>query len=156
MRTAGLDASSDRFGFAVVDGDELVESRLCRFRPKEGWNSTNVAGGLLRAYHELGALLRLYEPCALAVELVSVTTNMDTVRKIAYFEAAGLLAGSSQGLFVEQVRATTVRKGVLGKGNLKKKQVHEMIQDRYGAMSEDEADATVLALWMNKRMRGEL
>lgn len=82
------------------------------------------------------------------VEEVSVSHNMDTVRKIAYFESVCMLSCAMLKLPVLSVKTTSARKAVLGKGNLKKEQAHPMLEKLAGrGLMPDEADALLFAYY---------
>lgn len=150
----GLDPSSNKIGFAIVDQDgELVKKNTFGFRPKEGWTDTNIGPGVLWAFGylagEINAIRHRHNDEDIegaSVELVAVTRNMDTVRKIAYFEAACMMASSWFEIPVRQVRVTSARLKILGKGNLKKEQTQEILEHGYGELTLDESDALLLAL----------
>lgn len=167
MRYVGLDPSSNRIGMSLVDSSRKLLARdTFSFKPKKGWDDKNMGEGLLWAVGFLASKLGEWRDRAIAdedpielvaVELVAVTRNMDTVRKVAYFEAACMLAAAWAGLRVQQVRVTTARKSAFGKGlgGLSKEQAYERLVPLYGEMGLDEADATVLGLWARNHIEGE-
>lgn len=92
-------------------------------------------------------------PDVVVVEKVSVSWNVNTIRKIAYYEAVAMIYSHGQGADLQQVQATKARRIVLGKGNLSKEKCYDIVVEKYprdwakpnkGGM--DETDAFVLAM----------
>jgi len=144
VRTMGIDPSSTKIGIAVVeDGRVLHYETLLGVR-----KDTSLARSLSEVQSEVAKLCRLWKPERIAIEQVSVTFNMNSVRKIAYFEAACMMGAATRTKTdVRSMKTTSARKQGLGNGGLSKEQavtrVREMFSDD---ISGDEADAIVLAL----------
>lgn len=157
MRAGGLDPSSNKVGFAIVENGLPVQVVNWKFKPKEGYNESNVAIALADAFRQIWSVMYDAKLDVLAVEKVSVTMNMDTVRKIAYFEAVCMMVGADLGIPVHQIRTTSARKAVLGSGKLSKDEVLMLARTVYDdTLTADEADAVVLAHWAEKKARGEV
>lgn len=126
----GIDPSSTSTGLAVVGPRGGIKYTSSWVRPKKG----DIFDWMVEYYGWITRELRSISVTAghAAVEQLSVSQNMDTVRKIAYFEALALLACIQNNISVNQVKATSVRKVVYGAGNLSKKQVYEKNAERYG------------------------
>lgn len=102
-------------------------------------------------------LITVYGVTTVRVELVSVSMNLNTVRRIAYFEAMPLLSAAQHGVPVEQLRTTTACKRAMGKGNAKKHERQAWVTRVLGsAPSEDEADAAVFAMAREQGVVGSL
>lgn len=147
----GIDPSSTATGLVVVGPRGGIRYTSSWLRPKKG----EVLDWMGEYYKWLTVELRSIRANAItaAVEQLSVSQNMDTVRKIAYFESLALLCCIQNGLDTHQVKATSVRKLVYGAGNLSKKQVFEknckqhgnkLFKDHGGA-ALDVSDALALA-----------
>lgn len=155
LRSGGLDPSSNVVGFAVVEDGRPIHFQQFKFRPKEGYDESNVGPVLTVSLARIIEAIQPWDLDVLAVEKVSVQQNMDTVRKIAYFEAVCMIAGAELDIPVHQVRTTSARKQVLGKGSLSKDEVLMLTRTVYGSsLTADEADAVVLAHWAEKKARG--
>jgi Holliday junction resolvasome RuvABC endonuclease subunit len=138
----GVDPSSSKVGLVVVDlGGIIVKSETWDVRGHSGkWDNELIPVALHKYAVELNSFLSGITIRCAGVEQLSVTHNMDTVRKIAYFEAISLatLAG--------RVKNTTAKKKVLGKGNLNKEKAREALEHIHGRTFEpDEADALLFA-----------
>lgn len=152
MRYAGIDPSSSKCGIAVIElsGDavDIVDLQTWDVRGHKGkWRQDEIPEKLKAFTKNLAVYLMAQRVGNAAVELLSVQHNMDTVRKIAYFEGAALLACSEAGIPVESMRTTQARKRVFGKGNAKKEEVRALLEKRFSRhLSPDEADALTLAI----------
>lgn len=157
MKVLGVDPSSSITGLAVAIDDAPVWSDVFRADPKA------LVHANLHAY--LQHLDRLWAAHGrfdlVIVEKVSVTYNLNTVRKIAYFEAISMLKAVAEGADVRQVQATKARRLVLGKGTLSKEACYDLLmsgalrrsgwfwerpKNSKNAGGMDESDAIVLAL----------
>lgn len=104
-------------------------------------------------YHWLVELAGLWRPDMALVELVAVHRNMNTVRVLARYEAASIIALKTSKVLTMQGRVSKARLIALGKGNLSKEEAyaavclrepqHEWRTPKKGGM--DETDAYVLA-----------
>lgn len=91
-----------------------------------------------------------HEVRAAAVERLSVAHNMNTVRRIAYFEGAALaVLGACMVPVVVTANVATARSTVFGKGVVKAKtDVVRHVHNEggvYNALTPDECDALVMA-----------
>lgn len=155
MKTAGIDPSSSRCGIAIVAVDGVANSstfiddiQTWDVRGHKGkWLQEEIPGKLDAFAKNLAAYLIAKKVDRAVVELLSVTHNMDTVRKIAYFEGAALLACAAARIPVESMRTTQARKLVFGKGNIGKDEVRIVLEEMFQRrLTPDEADALVLAI----------
>lgn len=94
------------------------------------------------------------------IEQVSVSFNVNTIRKISYFEAVAMIVAASHGTEVIQIKPSQARKIALGKGSLSKDECYDLILAHVGASNwfwtapvnaklkggSDETDALVCAL----------
>src|SRR5438477_10994322 len=105
-RVVGVDPSSSTTGVALARDLDLI--RIDTFvADKELPIETNMH----RFRRSLEAAIDFNGGCEImVVEKVSVTYNLNTVRKIAYFEAMAMLVGAEVGARVIQVQATKARK----------------------------------------------
>jgi len=150
MISLGVDPSSSVTGLAVAIDDELTHTEVFRADPKIDIERNMAAfrDRLIQMWFEFGTV------DIVVVEKVSVQWNVNTIRKIAYFEAVAMLRGADAGCAVIPVQATRARKTVLGSGGLSKEVCYGMMKEMFphrvwlgpkeGGM--DETDAAVLAL----------
>lgn len=150
MRTLGIDPSSSVTGIALVEDFQLRSVHLWMAKGKD------VASNLLRFKSQIESSHWSSHIDSICVEKVSVTINMNAVRRIAYMEAIALLIAEEMGCSSAHINPTHARKVVFGKGNIKKDEVYEHIVDAYPTIrflpfkngGSDQTDAVVLALAM--------
>lgn len=104
-------------------------------------------------YYWLAATAVSWKVDMALVELVAVHRNMNTVRVLARYEAASIIALKTQKVLTMQGRVSQARSIALGKGNLSKEEAYAIVCEREpqhtwrtpkkGGM--DETDAYVLA-----------
>lgn len=83
------------------------------------------------------------------VEDLSVPLNLDTVKKISYYQGLTIYLATKWKSEVVLMRPTTARKLAHGKGNLSKEKVYEIISKKYNVGDfkkggADQADAITL------------
>ena len=143
----GVDCAPKFSGIAIMKGDKLLFKR--RYATSLGANATDVqiaqAAGIFKDL--LVSLVKEYDVDRVVVELTGVTRNANTMRLLCYFEAATILAAYEALAEIERIRTKSVRKRVFGDGAIDKRSVVSRIQERYGELSEDEAEAIVFALY---------
>ena len=141
MKVLGVDPASARSGIALLDGERLVHS--------EQWTVTRALAlptNLAMFAARISILIHELEVELVRIERVHSVQNLDTVRKIAYFEAAAMIAAAGRAE-VEQMGISRARKLALGDGSLRKEAAAEIIRARYGEqLSLDECDAITVAL----------
>lgn len=154
MRTMGIDPSSSRIGVGLLDGDRLLATYVIEPKPKKGYDGWHGIGRAAeRVEAQLFEIITTSGAIKVGIDLASMRTNVDTIRKIAYFEAAAMMACARAMVVFDMVRTTSARKSVLGKGNLDKEQVRKLISERYAReLSDDETDAIVAGLWAAKEI----
>lgn len=95
-----------------------------------------------------------WDPDMLAFEQVQSARNMNTVRALARFEAAAIIAGKHHGALVIPVAVSSARKVVFGQGNIPKEDAFAEMKKRYAEFpwlaktrgGLDQSDAAVIAL----------
>lgn len=150
MRALGVDPSSSATGIAFVDHDMPPHDVLIH---KETF-TTDTKLTLEKNMNNLLVLLvdlgnTVWKPEIVIVEKVSVSWNVNTIRKIAYFEAVAMLAADHWSARLFQPQATKARNRVFGKGNMSKEACWDKVKEdwpRGNWKTMDETDAFVLAL----------
>lgn len=148
----GLDTSSSKAGIVLLDGKFKLKKLDLWTKDKKKDHYAN----LLDFHTYIGTLM----PVDLVViEKVSKSRNLNTVRLLAYFEAACLLAAQKHNVEILHISPKTARKHGFGNGMMHKEVVYRMASKKYGPLLEydkggnDQSDAACLAragvVWNN-------
>lgn len=105
---------------------------------------------LRRIHDELGALLRRFNPDAVAVEELFVNVNVKTALTVGHARGVILLAAAEQGIDCVDYSPLAIKQAVTGYGRASKNQVQEMTKvllalDRI-PQSDHAADALAVAI----------
>jgi Holliday junction resolvasome RuvABC endonuclease subunit len=159
MIALGVDPSSNTTGLALVRGDHgsaglwtVVHAAI--WQPTKGDELSDRLWDLAKA---VGSLSNTWGVDVVCVEKVHVTMNMDTVRKLAYHEAAAMIgpmvlqSPRLQGIM--QVSVNHARKIAFGK-NCKKEEAYELMTSGHPYVpwlpfnkgGSDQVDAAVSAV----------
>jgi Holliday junction resolvasome RuvABC endonuclease subunit len=143
----GLDTSSTKSGIALINNKkELLELDLWKKDKRKS---------LLDNLQDWQEYVGLKMPVDLVViERVSKARNLNTVRLLAYHEAAAFMKAHDFGVEVLHISPMTARKKGLGNGKLNKQTVYNMIKSKYKSQEflpydkggNDQTDAVCLAL----------
>lgn len=152
MNVLGIDPASGQAGLCLVDtatDTVLAHETNVAYKPaKDSLPELTMSRSLDAWEQRIEALLLVHRIDLVVVEKVSVSWNLDTVRKIAYFEAAAMLAARRAGVDAIMVQVTSARKEALGSGKLKKEECDAIVRANHPEISwasMDETDAYVLA-----------
>lgn len=148
MRVLGVDPSSSTTGFSLLAEGEL--HWLSTWSSPEKANITQGLTSFREHLDQLGSLLR---PDVVAVERLSVSWNLNTVRRICYVEGLALHWAAVSGCKIVHVNVSKARAGVFpGRGKLSKEQVYKIVTAEvewlwsgYKDGGGDQVDAYVLA-----------
>lgn len=142
MNVLGIDPSSTSSGNALLELGDDGELNECvaieTFFPKpiDIRDFDGLARNLAEYSVWLSDFVGLYglegKLDLVVIERVHVTQNLDTVRKIAYYETIGMQYAASWEVPLLCVAASSARKHVLSKGNISKEQAHEEVLASYG------------------------
>lgn len=137
----GVDPSSTCTGLAKKKGNKYVYKDIWKRNDKKNlsWN--------LVSYGEF--LESLFPAQVVVIEDLSVPLNLDTVKKISYFQGLTIYIAEKWGAEVVLLRPSTARKAALGKGNLNKQEVYDKISEQHELLpfkkgGGDQSDAIVL------------
>lgn len=155
MRILGIDPSSTFCGNGVIDtpdsvvGVDVWERDKARSHPQ----------GFKDYYDWQGLRIIKFRPQMAVVEMGSFSMgpggkgNFQAVQAVSFYQAVACLVCKNMGLIVIETRATSARKAALGRGNLAKDKVWEIMRKRHPNLFSlktrgglDECDALVLAL----------
>ena len=142
----GVDCASKKTGIAIMRGERLIYNELYNSELPPNAEDKELAYALKSFKKRLAHLGKKYKINKIVVELTGVQRNTNTLRLLSYFEAIVILVAMELNVGIERVRTTSVRKSVLGSGNIQKRDVVAKIISIYGEMSEDEAEAVAFAL----------
>jgi Holliday junction resolvasome RuvABC endonuclease subunit len=152
MRVGGVDPSSTSAGFAVVENGKVLFTDV--WVPSSKHLSSHQK---LYEYSEyLKLLLKAWQLDMLVIELVAVSRNIGTVRLLARYEGAAILAAKELNIMVKEHRVMQARAIVFGHGDISKRDAYKQIVSDHpyhsfrkptkGQGGEDETDAVAMAL----------
>lgn len=152
MRCLGVDPSSSFGGVAIVDAPSSVKNVAHWQRPK---NSSHPQG--LQSWFEfMRAYIRMYRPHMASIEMHAYSgpkSNQAASHAVAYYQGVAAVCCKLEGLVVIEVRATTSRRIVLGRGNISKEDAWTVMRKRYPDLFSpktrgglDEMDALIASL----------
>lgn len=151
FRVLGIDPGYDRLGLAIIEKgirakDTLLHSKCLETNRKSSYGSR---------LEEVGATLLNYikewDPQALAIETLYMSTNQKTAFKVAESRGVVLYCASSKQLPIYEYTPQQVKIAVTGYGKSSKDQVMDMIPrllaiDMKRKRLDDEFDAIAVAL----------
>lgn len=146
MIVMGVDCASKKTGIAIIRDDRLIYHELFNSELPPNASDMQIAYALRSLRKRLRYLGEKYKIKKIVVELTGVQRNTNTLRLLSYFEAIVMVVAIELNIDLERIRTTSVRKSVLGSGNMQKRDVVAAVISKYGEMSEDEAEAVVFAL----------
>lgn len=119
----GVDPSSTSIGLAKYkNGKYLYIDVWKRNEKKElSWNLVNYAEFL-----EV-----LFPVQTVVIEDLSVPLNLDTVKKISYFQGLTIYMAEKWKAEIILLRPSSARKAAYGKGNLKKEAVYDIVTEKH-------------------------
>ncbi len=150
MKVLGADPASWQTGLAILEKKKLLHHEI--------WQADkeyDLAQNLCDLCDHVYWLCNDKSVGLVVIEKVSVTMNMDTVRKIAYSEAAVMIGAMRLGCPVKQINVTSARKTALGK-SIPKLDAAERVREMYADkdLSLHETDAIILALSKGEKSDG--
>jgi crossover junction endodeoxyribonuclease RuvC len=146
MRILGIDPGLQVCGYAVVDGDSLVEAGAVRTNAKAA-----IEVKLNQIAEDIESLLKKFKPEVVAVEeLYSHYAHPKTAILMGHARGVILQSCAAAGIEVKSFSATRIKKSLTGNGRASKEQVQRTIQTilRLPRLPEpsDVADAIAAAL----------
>ena len=149
MRILGIDPGIATIGFGVLDSEknshQLVQCGVIT-TPAH----TSLSSRLEQIYDDMGQILDLFKPDAVAVEELFFKNNITTGISVAHGRGVILLACRKAGVRVFEYTPLQVKQAVTGYGLAEKRQVMEMVKKLCRLPDvpkpDDAADAVALAL----------
>ena len=150
MKIIGIDPGFERLGVAVVEKNkgqkECVLFSEC-FKTKA---TLPFAERLLLIGKKINDIIEKYNPEALAIETLFLTTNQKTVMRVAETRGVILYEASRAGLKIFELSPPTIKVAVTGYGRADKSEVMKMVkllvEINKNKTSDDELDAIAIAL----------
>ncbi|MCL2508522.1 MAG: crossover junction endodeoxyribonuclease RuvC [Oscillospiraceae bacterium] len=139
-------------GYAIV-GYGVIKYESGRFTVLDYGAVTTEAGQpfherLEMIYDRVSAIMRRFEPQAMAIEKVFYNSNAKTVIDVSQARGVLMLAAQKNGLGVFEYTPLQVKQSVVGYGRAEKKQVQEMIKILLNLDTAPKPDDTADALAM--------
>ncbi len=146
MRILGIDPGLQLCGYAVVEGDSLIEAGAVRTNAKSA-----IEVKLNHIAEDIESLLKKFRPEVVAVEqLYSHYAHPRTAILMGHARGVILQSCAAAGIEVRSFSATRIKKSLTGNGRASKQQVQRTIQTilRLPRLPEppDVADAIAAAL----------
>src|SRR4030042_1056108 len=146
MKSLGIDPGLQVCGYAVVDGDSLIEAGAIRTNPK-----SPIEVKLNQIAEDIESLLKKFKPEMVAVEqLYSHYAHPRTAILMGHARGVILQCCAAAGVEVKSFSATRIKKSLTGNGRASKEQVQRTIQTVLGLPElpepSDVADAIAAAL----------
>lgn len=143
----GLDTSSTKSGIALLNEKREIKNL-------DLWKKDKKKNPYENLHDWYEYVQTLFPVDLVVIERVSKTRNLNTVRLLAYHEAAVLLAAQKWDIEILHISPMTARKQGLNNGKLKKEAVYTMVKHKYknenfleyNKGGNDQTDAVCLAL----------
>lgn len=149
MRILGIDPGIATIGFGALDAAGNRQ-RLLGCGVISTPAHTPLSARLEQIYGDMGDLLELYKPEAVAIEELFFNTNITTGIAVAHGRGVILLACQKAGVRIYEYTPLQVKQAVVGYGRAEKAQVMDMVRRLCGLSAppkpDDAADAVALAL----------
>jgi crossover junction endodeoxyribonuclease RuvC len=144
----GIDPGTARLGFGVIESEP--EPQAIDFGVIATDGSVSMAQRLLIIHRAVGELIDLYQPSAIAVELLFFARNVTTAMTVGQARGVVLLAAAERGVPVAEYSPSEVKQAVVGYGKADKRQIQEMMRIILGLETppspDDAADALAVAI----------
>jgi crossover junction endodeoxyribonuclease RuvC len=153
MRVFGIDCGTEWTGYGVVSAEETAHGP--RLRPIVAGairlsKKDTLAERLAVVHRELGQLLKLHTPDAVAIEEVFYSVNAKSALKLGHVRGVALLAAAQSELPVFEYAPLKIKSTVVGYGLAKKEQVQFMVarllELEHVPEPADAADALAIAI----------
>ena len=149
MRILGIDPGIATIGFGVIESDKNRHMLLkCGVITTPA--HTPLSSRLEQIHSDMGDIIDIFKPEAVAIEELFFNTNITTGIAVAHGRGVILLACQQAGLKIYEYTPLQVKQAVVGYGRAEKAQVMDMVR-RICSLSappkpDDAADAVALAL----------
>jgi crossover junction endodeoxyribonuclease RuvC len=146
-RVLGLDPGSQTTGVGIVEqhGTQLVWIAHEAIRLPKG----DLGERLHVLYKRLVEFIVQYHPTVMAIEKVFLAKNPQSALVLGHARGVAMLAAVNNGLEVQELAATEIKKSIVGRGRADKKQVQHMVRVLLSLREnpqEDAADALAAAI----------
>jgi crossover junction endodeoxyribonuclease RuvC len=143
----GLDPGSQITGVGIVEqhGSKLVWIAHEAIRLPKG----DLGERLRVLYQQLLEIILQYRPTVMAIEKVFIAKNPHSALVLGHTRGVAMLAAVNNGLDVQELAATEIKKSIVGRGRADKKQVQHMVRVLLSlreSPQEDASDALAAAI----------
>lgn len=150
MRFIGLDCSTVRVGWAVVDVIDGEYSLLASGDWHIGKGKQSTENRLASLDRSLRAVLAGYGGDVCVVETAFAGVNVQSALRISEVRGVAILCAGQAGLAIKSVAPASVKKSVAGHGRADKSEVASAVKELFAQRpvfgSEDESDAVAIAV----------
>ncbi len=151
MRVLGIDPGYDRLGLAVVEKVARTKDTLLDSGCLESNRSSSYGDRLQEVGQAVLSYIKQWNPDALAIETLYMSTNQKTAFKVAESRGVVLYCANSMGVPVYEYTPQQVKIAITGYGKSSKDQVTDMIPrlvQLQGSRKrlDDEFDAIAVAI----------
>ncbi len=158
MIILGIDPGIATVGFGVIKTEGNRQSMITC-----GVISTpaglSLSKRLSQIYNDMGELIEMFKPDAIAIEELFFNTNLKTGIAVAHGRGVIVLAGERYGIPMYEYTPLQVKQAIAGYGRAEKKQVMEMVRRLLNldkvAKPDDASDALAIAI-CHARFSGSL
>ena len=149
MRILGIDPGIATIGFGAIETSGSKQKLItCGVITTPA--HTPLSSRLEQIYGDMGDLLDMFKPDAVAIEELFFNTNITTGISVAHGRGVILLACQKAGVKIYEYTPLQVKQAVVGYGRAEKAQVMDMVRRICGLSAppkpDDAADAVALAL----------
>jgi len=146
-RIIGIDPGSRTTGYGILDTDGFRHQYITSgYIHIEG---ESLAERLGIIFHEVGTVIKQWQPQAMAIEQVFMSKNADSALKLGQARGAAICAAVQADIVVDEYSPRTIKKAVVGSGAADKEQIQHMIKILLSLEDKpqsDEADALAIAM----------
>lgn len=149
MIILGIDPGYAIVGFGVIEavGQNF---RMITYGAVTTQPDTEFPERLKEIYHDVGSIIDIYNPDAIAIEQLFFHTNQKTVIKVGQARGVVLLAAAEKNKPIFEYTPLQVKQAVVGYGRAEKKQVMELTRNFLHLdkvpKPDDAADALAVAV----------
>ena len=146
----GIDPGTATTGYGVVAQTTAGDFELLACGVIRTQAGTEMHLRLLEIFQDINALIREFQPDALAVEKLFFGRNVTTAISVGQARGAILVAAAQNNLSVAEYTPAEIKQAIAGYGNAEKRQIQEMVARLLDLPQiprpDDAADGVAIAL----------
>ncbi|HRF76405.1 MAG TPA: crossover junction endodeoxyribonuclease RuvC [Chitinophagales bacterium] len=145
----GVDPGTNILGYSIICSDKnTIKILINGVIQLKKTDDHFVRLGII--YTRLCALIKEYQPTAMAIEAPFFGKNVQSMLKLGRAQGAAIVAGASNNIEVIEYSPRRIKQSITGRGNASKEQVAKMLQSTLQLTSLpkyfDETDALAVAV----------